>query len=292
MMRNILKLKSNIPRRNFLTIVNQQEVCYREFLGSNRVRLDSGVRLKLPFLHKIHRVEMREICLEVSKMKAYTSDNVPITLSGCLYYKVNDPEKACYGVVDYELNVHIVGESSMRSVIGKFTYDQIISKRNEINAELVKTIDNSISDWGVDCTKFEITEFEPQNQTVADHLQKQMEAERARRENELNTIAKIRTAEGERDSVKLKADGHAYQIEQEAHAKAQSIKLITEATSEQYKKLSEAFGNNIKPSEFLGYVVELERVKNLQEVVKSNGKVFFMDPKNTFPAQRHFNLDN
>ena len=139
-------------------------------------------------------------------LNAFTSDNVPVSVAGSLFFKVEDPEKALFSVSNYEDAVSNIGESSARAVIGKFTYDKIISQRTDINTEMVKTIDKSLDIWGILCNRFEITDFAPQNEKVARHLEKQMEAERSRRENELNTQAKIRTSEGERDAIKLQSD--------------------------------------------------------------------------------------
>jgi len=187
--------------RNLFIVVNQSEIAYRQFLGMNRIKLEPGFRLKLPFLHQIDRVDMRERAIDFKGLNGFTSDNVPVSVNGTLFYKVVDAEKACFSVSNYWNAIASVGESTSRAVIGRFSYDKIISDRNQFNSELVKLIGKSIDEWGITCNRFEITEFAPQNKEVAKHLEKQMEAERSRRENELNTQAKVRTAEGDRDTL-------------------------------------------------------------------------------------------
>ena len=133
----------------------------------------------------------------VDNMKAYTKDNVPVHASGTIFGKIVDAEKAAYEVSDVWSSVQAVGSSYARTIIGRFEYDKIISERNLLNEELMIVIGDSISNWGVQCTRFELQDFGPMNDSVARQLEKQMEAERARRENELNTLAKVRTSEGD-----------------------------------------------------------------------------------------------
>ncbi len=283
----------HIQKRTLVTIVNQAEIAYRQFLGMNRTRLEPGIRLKLPFLHQVDRVDMRERCINVQDLAAFTSDNVPVSVSGALFFKIEDAEKACFSVSNYIDAICNVGESSSRAVIGKFTYDKIISQRNEINTELVKTIDNSIDTWGIHCSRFEITNFGPQNQEVARHLEKQMEAERNRRENELNTQAKVRTAEGERDAVKLNADAQYYQVKLEAESKSYTIEQNALALSKQIDIIKTSLKGNtdVTDGKVLDFILELERQKNLNSIATNNkNSVYFVDPRNMFPMQRHINV--
>jgi regulator of protease activity HflC (stomatin/prohibitin superfamily) len=290
-LKNISTVAKNFQSRNFITVVNQAEVAYRQFLGMNRVRLEPGLRLCLPVFHQIDRVDLREDFVSVQNMNAYTSDNVPVTVSGSLFFKVTDAEKACFSVGNYVQSVASVGESTARSVVGKFPYDKIISQRNEINTELVKTIDTSISQWGVDCTRFEITDFGPQNEQVSKYLEKQMEAERRRRENELNTQASIRTSEGERDSVKLKSDANFYQVKLEADSKAYSVEQSALAQAKQIEILKKSFPN-LSDAQITDFMLELERQKNLNAIARNNSNaVYFVDPKNMYPMQRHITMD-
>ncbi len=280
-----------VKSRNLFIVVNQSEIAYRQFLGMNRIKLEPGFRLKLPFLHQVDRVDMRERAIQFEKIHAFTSDNVPVSVGGTLFYKVVDAEKACFSVSNYYNAVASVGSSASRSVLGRFTYDKIISDRNQFNTELVKTIGKSIDEWGITCNRFEITEFAPQNKEVAKHLEKQMEAERSRRENELNTLAKVRTAEGDRDTLKLKSDAEFYQVKLEADSKAYSVEKNAEAQAKQIQILKESFPNltDVQMSNFL---LEFERQKNLNAIATNNkNSVYFVDPRNMFPLQRHINVD-
>ena len=273
-------------------VVNQAETAYRQFLGMNRIKLDPGFRLRIPILHQVDRIDMRERTIYFSDLNGFTSDNVPVTVKGTLFYKVTDAEKACFSVSDYVNAIKSVGESTSRAIIGRFPYDKIISQRNELNYELVKLIHHSIDEWGVTCNRFEITEFKPQNDGVGKHLEKQMEAERARRENELNTQAKIRSAEGERDTLKLKSDAEYYQVKLEADSKAYAVEKNSLALAKQIEILKKAF-SSLSDVQLSDFILETERQKNLNAIAFNNkNSVYFVDPKNMYPLQRHITIDN
>ena len=285
-------IQNHIQKRGLFTIVNQAEIAYREFLGMNRVQLKPGFRINLPFIHQLHRVDMRERCIKIDNLNGFTSDNVPVTASGALFFKIENPEKALFNISNYVNAIANVGESCSRAVIGKFSYDSIISNRNKINSELIETIDKSIDTWGIQCNRFEITDFKPQNKEVARYLEIQMEAERKRRENELNTQAKIRSAEGERDASKLQSDATLYKVKIEADSKAYSVEKNAEAFSNQIKVLSASFNNKVSEKELMDFILELERQKNLNAIANTSNKVYFIDPKHMFPMQRHVNIDS
>lgn len=224
-------------------------------------------------------------------MNSFTSDNVPDAVNGALFYKVHNAEKACFSISEYVTAIKNVGESTSRAVIGRFSYDQIISERNLLNEALAKMIGHSIDDWGIKCIRFEITEFKPQNKEIARHLEKQMEAERARRENELNTVAKVKSAEGDRDALKLKSDAEFYQVKLEADSKAYSTEMNSEALSKQINVLKNTL-KTMTDQQISEFILEFERQKNLNAIAMNNrNSVYFVDPRNMFPMQRHINVN-
>ena len=187
--------------------------------------------------------------------------------------QVTDPEKACFSVSDFRNSSMSVGESSIRSVIGKFDYDDITGDRNNINFKLQEVIGSSIHKWGIECTRFEVQEFVPKDSHIRQTLEKQMEAERSRRENELNTVARIKTAEGKKQEQILKADGEAYRLT--ANAKA---------LSERIKMLSDALGCNDKAVNFL---LQTERIDAMKQIANSsNSNTYFIDPNNILPTAK------
>lgn len=274
-----------IPRRSFITVIQQGEIAYREFLGSNRVVLEPGLRINLPLLHTIHRVDRREQGIPVESLNCFTRDNVPVVISGALFYRIENAEKACFEIRDYRNSIFAVGSSSARAVIGRFDYDNIIKERGLLNNELQSVIGESIKIWGISCTRFEMNVFEPQNQHVAKQMEKQMEAERARRENELNTQANIRTAEGDKLSKIHKADGEFYSAQKLADAEKYKIDKSTEALVNRVKQMKVLLPN-LEDKEIMTIILEERRLEHLQSIGKneSNQKTYFIDPKSMFPS--------
>ena len=176
-----------IPKRNFITVINQAEVAYRELLGKNRIKLNPGLRLDLPILDRTYKVSLKEHFVNLDNQAAYTKDNVPVVVSGTVFYKVIDAEKVCFSIGNPVGAVKSVGESSFRSIIGRFDYDEIIADRNNINNEMLKVLGKTTTDWGINTTRLEIQNFGPQNAEVARQLEKQMQAERAKQDQIWNS---------------------------------------------------------------------------------------------------------
>ena len=288
--------------RGFVTVIHQAEIAYRELLGGNRVKLEPGLRLDLPILHSIKRIDMREGMVPIPNLHAYTKDNVPVLVNGTLFYKPVDAEKACYEVSDYKDAIAKTGESCFRAVVGNFEFDQIIAQRNELNNELMRVIGKSVARWGMECGRCEVQHFGPQNTSVAQQLEKQMEAERRRRENELDTQARIRTAEGakaqavlvsegelvaaknrsegakiettlksegELAAAKNRADAAKYQMDMEAKALADQVAILTKVTK------NEEMAINL--------LLERKRLEHLQAMAQKDNRIYFVDPEGSLP---------
>ena len=277
---------NRINKRNFITVVNQAEVAYREFLGQDRIRLEPGLRLNIPIIHQLYKVSLKEHIANLDNQNAYTKDNVPVVVSGTVFYKVVDVEKAVFSVNSAYQAIKSVGESSFRAVIGRFDYDEIISNRNAINTEMMKILGDTTLTWGINTTRLEIQNFGPQNSEVAKQLEKQMQAERSRRENELQTQAGIRTAEGAKQIAVLNSEGLLISAKNKAEAHKYELTTTSSGLSEQIKSLAEQFnGNTLIASK---YLLEIKRLEHLQEMAKTNNKVYFVNPEGIFPSTQVF----
>ncbi len=275
---------SRIIKRSFFTVINQAEVAYREFLGSNRIKLNSGLRLNLPVLHNLYRVSLKEQLVQLENQDAYTKDNVPVTVSGTVFFKVTDPEKVIFSIQNPRQAIKSVGESSFRAVIGRFEYDEIIANRNTINQEMIGILGNTTNEWGVNTTRLEIQNFGPQNAEVAKQLEKQMQAERTRRENELGTQADIRTAEGAKQIAILNSEGLLISAKNKAEAMRYEMNTTSDALSEQIDKLTSKLGSAELAA---NYLLEMKRLEHLQQISNSsNNQVYWMDPKGIYPTAK------
>lgn len=269
-------------KRNFITVVHQAEIAYREFLGANRVRLEPGLRLNLPVLHQLKRVDMREQIHSIPQLAAYTKDNVPVNVTGTLFYKATNPEKASYEVQNYHKSVAAVGESCFRATIGRFEFDQIIAHRNELNAELLNVIGTSLDKWGISCSRCEVQHVGPQNKDVAHQLEKQMEAERRRRENELDTQAHIRTAEGVKQQKILESEGALDAAKNETKALKYQLEIEATALAEQITKIAESTSGNQEMA--CNFLLEMKRLEHLKKIAEGQNRIYFIDPKSNFPT--------
>jgi regulator of protease activity HflC (stomatin/prohibitin superfamily) len=269
------------PRRTFITVINQAEVAYREFLGANRIRLEPGLRLDLPLFHTVRRIDMREAMIPIPELSAYTKDNVPVKVTGTLFYRPVDAEKACYEVRDFRKSVGAVGESSFRAVVGRFEFDEIIANRNSLNTELANVIGTSLDKWGVACSRCEVQHVGPQNKEIATQLEKQMEAERRRRENELDTQAHIRTAEGAKQQAVLVSEGELVAARNRAQAMQFEMETEARALASQVKALGDAIESPARAAEIL---LEMKRLEHLKAIAGGQNRVYFVDPRGTFPG--------
>ncbi len=274
-------LSSRLFNRSFFTVINQAEIAYREMLGTNRVRLEPGIRLNIPIIHNVKRIDMRENIVEVPSLNAYTKDNVPVNVTGTLFYKAIDAEKACYAVRNYKSAVAAVGESCFRVVVGRFEFDEIIAHRNQLNAEMINILGNSLNDWGIMCSRCEIQHVGPQTKTIAHQLEKQMEAERRRRENELDTLAKIKTAEGNKQTAILESEGKFISEKNIADAAFYKMNKETESLATQVQNLTSVSGDAEKAMKLL---LEYKRLEHLCEISKKDNRVYFLSPESAYPV--------
>ncbi|KAF9528290.1 hypothetical protein CPB83DRAFT_854791 [Crepidotus variabilis] len=289
--------KLQLQKRGFLTIVEQGHEGWRLTLGRNPVRLSPGLNLYIPVWHQVQKLDLRESSVNIPNLQGYTADNVPVLCSGSMFYRIRDSYKACFEVSEVDKNVQNIGTSAMRSVLGTFSYDQVIADRNELNQRLNKVIGDSIAQWGVECTKFEIQSFQPANREIERQLELQMEAERNRRKQTLDTKAAINIAEGHKQRVILESEGlleaksneadAAYKtVVRDAEARQQQALMEASAIAKQVEAISRSLApdSSTEPSTehrltALQMLVELKRLDQLKAIASSdsNSTYFFGD---------------
>jgi regulator of protease activity HflC (stomatin/prohibitin superfamily) len=260
--------------RPFFTVIPQRMVAFRETLGKGRTLLAPGLHWDLPFVHQTTRVSTREESVPVI-VEAYTRDNVPVHVEADVFFRVTDAELACFAVQDRAASTQKVAASAVRTVMGGVEYDAIIRQRSELTAALVTEISPSVEVWGIACCKVEVGAFRPQNAGVAKALEAQMDAERARRKNELDTKARVNTAEGEKRAVELEAEGRAlatrvaaeaarFATEQAAEADKYAVQKRGEALAAEVAALAAAFGGDAGAAS--AFLVEQGKLRHLQAI--------------------------
>jgi len=148
-----------------------------------------GIFLIIPFVDKMIKVELRTITLDVPPQDIITNDNVPVKVNAVAYFRVMDPRKAIVEIENYKLATSQISQTTLRSVLGQVLLDDLLSKRDKINKELQKIIDEQTDPWGVKVSVVEVKDVELP-QSIQRAFARQAEAERERR-------AKIINAEGE-----------------------------------------------------------------------------------------------
>ncbi len=159
------------------------------FLGNYRGLIRPGLVLILPFIETLIKVSTRIQVADVPPQEIISKDNVPLNINAVAYYKVNDPERAILNVENYRVATFQIAQTTLRNIVGQFEMDEILMKRDEINAKLRKIIDEDTDSWGIEVPIVEIKDVElPENLKRA--MAKQAEAERERR-------ARVILAQGE-----------------------------------------------------------------------------------------------
>ncbi|MCC2643063.1 MAG: hypothetical protein K0S45_3476 [Nitrospira sp.] len=148
-----------------------------------------GVVIIIPFIDKLVRVSLRTVTMDVPPQDVITRDNVTVKVNAVIYFRVVDAERAIIQVEDYLYATSMMSQTTLRSVLGQSQLDDLLSKREQINADLQRIIDQQTEPWGVKVTAVEVKNVDlPQEMQRA--IARQAEAERERR-------AKVIHAEGE-----------------------------------------------------------------------------------------------
>lgn len=157
----------------------------RGIIGGN----GPGLVIVLPFIDKVVRVSLRTVAMDVPPQDVITKDNVSVKVNAVIYFRVVDQQRAIVAVEDYLYATSMMAQTTLRSILGQSQLDDLLAKREEINSELQRIIDQQTEPWGVKVTAVEVKNVDlPQEMQRA--IAKQAEAERERR-------SKVIHAEGE-----------------------------------------------------------------------------------------------
>jgi len=163
-----------------------------------------------PITDRIRVVDLRENFLEITQQTAITKDNAPISIDFIIFYKVADPQMTVLTVQNFAAAAENVAATTLRSVVGDMAFDDVLSKRDDMNAVLRTKLDETTERWGVKVTNVEVREVNPP-QGVQEAMTRQMSAERTRRavvtEADGQKEAAITVAEGQKQSAILAAEG-------------------------------------------------------------------------------------
>jgi len=172
-----------------IVVVDQYERGIILTLGTYSYTLQPGLKLVIPIIQRVIKVDIRINTVDIPKQEVITRDNVPVGINAVVYFQVLKPEDAVLKVKDYSYAITQYAQTALRDIIGGVSLDELLTERQKLSQEIQKIVDEETADWGVDVTAIKMQDIElPDNmkQTMA----KQAEAERQRR-------ATIIRAEGE-----------------------------------------------------------------------------------------------
>jgi regulator of protease activity HflC (stomatin/prohibitin superfamily) len=225
-------------------VVPQQSAFVIERLGKYSGTLQAGFHILTPFVDIIrYRHTLKEQAFDIPEQVCITRDNVQVAVDGILYLKVLNPERASYGISDYQFAIRQLAQTTLRSEIGKIDLDKTFEERTTINASVVNELDKATEPWGVKVLRYEIRSINPPQDILA-AMEKQMRAEREKRATILNSEAAresaINNAEGQKQQVIKASEARKQQQINEAEGQASAILAVATATSEGIRLVASA----------------------------------------------------
>src|SRR5438876_7709974 len=224
-------------------VVPQQQAWVVERLGKFSDTLQAGFHILIPFLDTVrYKHSLKEVALDVPEQICITKDNVQVAVDGVLYFKILNPERASYGITDYNYAISQLAQTNLRSEIGKIDLDKTFEERTNINTAVVSEVDKASEAWGVKVLRYEIKNITPPKDVLA-AMEKQMRAEREKRavvlQSEGQRDAAINAAEGEKQQVIKASEAKKQQQINEAEGQAAAILAVAEATAEGIRKVAD-----------------------------------------------------
>jgi len=232
-------------------IITQGNQALVERLGKYHKRLQPGLNYIIPFVDRIAVEDTtREQVLDTEPQQAITKDNIPVTVDAVVFWRIQDLKDAYYNVEDVEMGIENLVKTTLRSMIGELPLDETYSARTQINQNLLAQLAQATQGWGVEVIRVEVQEITPPREV-------------------LESLAKARAAESEKQAEIFKAEGAKQAAISEAEGTVKSLEILSRALHE-----------TPNSREVLQYLVAQRFVEANQKLGESpNSKVVFIDPR-------------
>ena len=238
-----------------IKIVPQARAVIVERLGAYRITWQTGLHFKIPFIERLSPpISLKEQVVDFAPQPVITKDNVTMQIDTVVFFQITDPKLYRYGVEHPMKAIENLTATTLRNIVGDLELDQTLTSRDTINTNMRVILDEATDPWGIKITRVELKSIIPPRE-IQDAMEKQMKAERERRESILRAEGEKRSAilvaEGQKESVILKAEGdkqsailRADAVREakirEADGEAQAILCVQTATADGIIKINEA----------------------------------------------------
>ena len=226
-----------------IRIVPQSRATVIERLGAYLTTWQTGLHVKIPFIDRIaNNVSLKEQTRDFDPQPVITKDNVTMQIDTVVYFQITDPKLYTYGIENPISAIENLTATTLRNIIGDLELDETLTSRDLINAHMRTILDEATDPWGIKVNRVEVKNILPPRD-IQDAMEKQMRAERERREAILKAEgekkAAILRAEGEKESAILIAEASKEKQIKEAEGKAEAILKIKKAEADGLKLLKE-----------------------------------------------------
>ena len=238
-----------------IKVVPQAKAYILERLGAYQETWSVGVHWKWPIIDRVAKqVSLKEQVVDFPPQPVITKDNVTMRIDTVVYYQITDPKLYCYGVDNPIMAVENLTATTLRNVIGDLELDETLTSRETINTRLRSSLDLATDPWGIKVNRVELKNIIPPAE-IQDAMEKQMKAEREKRESILvaegkkasailvaqgNKESRILEAEAEKESAILRAEAKKAAIIREAEGQAEAILAVQKANAEGITLIKEA----------------------------------------------------
>ena len=245
-----------------IQIVTQSNAYVIERLGAFSTVWEVGIHFKIPFIERVaKKVSLKEQVADFAPQPVITKDNVTMQIDTVLYFQITDPKLYAYGVEQPMNAIENLTATTLRNLIGEMELDQSLTSRDTINTRMRAILDEATDPWGIKVGRVELKNIVPPRE-IQDAMEKQMKAERERRESILQAEgtkqSAILVAEGEKQSLVLRAEAAKEAKIREAEGEAEAILKVQQALADSLRLLNEACPND--------QVIKLKALETMQKV--------------------------
>lgn len=255
-----------------IRVVPQTQVFVIERLGQYLTTWEAGLHVKLPFVDNIvARVSIKEQVLDFPPQSVITKDNVVMQIDSIVFMKVMDAKLFTYGAADPVTGIESLAATTLRNLVGGLNFDETLTSRELINADMERTLDEATDPWGIKVTRVEVKDIQPPKDIQA-VMAKQMKAEREKRqailEAEAHRQSVIARAEGDKQAKVLAAEADRDAAIAVAEGRAKSIQMVYEAEAAGLRRLSDI--------DISAQALQLKQLEALKAVADGNSTKIFI----------------